>query len=673
MPQYSSLLLVKLVWILGTSASMIGKRVTIPAPIVVEPSQTFDGNDGPFSSFNISVGTPPQDLKVFISSSLYQTLVVLELGCEGQDDPPNCAALRGGEFFSNESSTWQNNTANISTSIYPMLLDTQLGYNARAQLGFDVVTLGGAPATTLNNQTVGEFAVADSYLGLFGLDPRSSNFSGSPPIPSYLQNLRNQSLIPSLSWGYSAGNQYRSDKAFGSLTLGGYDRSRFTQHDGSWAFDATDNLAVQVQSITGTTGGTSQGFLPTPITATIDSSLPYIWLPQDAYTLFEIAFGLTWDETSSLYLINETLHNSLVQKNTSFTFDLVGMTGGSTANVSITLPYAAFDLTASEPLVNPASRYFPIKRAANPSQYVFGRTFLQEAYVVADYERRNFSVFPCRWDAFSTPDIASTFSPTYNITPPSSPNNDIPPTGKSKGSSNTGAIAGGVVGGLLALAIGAALLYFCWWRPKRRQHYTTDGKLEKSGLNPPSQDPDQSETAGNEPHLTKAELANTQRHELEGSVGLLNGSAGPSKGPMVFEMPAREEVASELRATNENAHEMLTPETAASDAGLAEFPWRRSVMAGATNSPSPLGSPGSPGSGREGIVSPVSSPSPGLPSPIPSPSMIPSAAPTPLPSPPPVQHPQPQRGDGALCSPLNSDESALVFNLMTVAVEMLEL
>ena len=161
--------------------------------------------------------------------------------------------------------------------------------------------------------------------------------------------------------------------------MGGYDRSRFTQHDGSWPIDGADNLAVQLQSIIGTTGSNSQGLLPTPITALIDSSLPYIWLPREAYLLFEIAFGLEWDDISQLYLVNDTLHTSLVQQNASLTFNLGGMTGGSTTNVNITLPYAAFDLTASQLLVTNATRYYPLKRAANPTQYVIGRTFFQEA------------------------------------------------------------------------------------------------------------------------------------------------------------------------------------------------------------------------------------------------------------------------------------------------------
>ena len=49
--------------------------------------------------------------------------------------------------------------------------------------------------------------------------------------------------------------------------------------------------------------------------------------------------------------------------------------------MDIVLPYASFDLLASYPRVLNATKYFPLKRAANESQYTLGRTFLQEAYV----------------------------------------------------------------------------------------------------------------------------------------------------------------------------------------------------------------------------------------------------------------------------------------------------
>jgi hypothetical protein len=364
------------------------------------------------------------------------------------------------------------------------------------------------------------------------------------------------------------------------------------QHDGSWSIDAANDIAVQVESITSTVGSDSQGLLPTPIRASLDSSLPYIWLPIQACLLFENAFGLQWNDTWQLYLVNETLHQTLVQQNASLTFNLGGMTGGSSTSINITLPYAAFDLTAS-----------PLKRAANSTQWVLGRTFFQEAFVVADYERKNFSVFPCQWEANINTDIVSIISPTYSVTPVTEPSSSNSTSNPSGGSTNAGPIAGGIVGGIAGLAIITALVYFFYWRPKRRQAYTTNG--EKSEMFAPL--PANPALALDDPHLNNAELGNTQRTstvpELEGSPGA------------VFEMPVKETAASEMHAIDSTVQEMPTPETV-SDITMGGFPWKASVVSeGGGQSPSPLGSPG--------LQSNISS--------------------TSSPSPPPLAQPQPQR------------------------------
>jgi hypothetical protein len=96
--------------------------------------------------------------------------------------------------------------------------------------------------------------------------------------------------------------------------------------------------------------------------------------------LFENAFGLIWDNGTELYLVNDSLHNALLLQNSSVAFTLGNLSG---EKVNITLPYSAFDLTASSPLVPNTTHYFPLKRAANSSQYTLGRTFFQEAYVIA--------------------------------------------------------------------------------------------------------------------------------------------------------------------------------------------------------------------------------------------------------------------------------------------------
>jgi hypothetical protein len=145
------------------------------------------------------------------------------------------------------------------------------------------------------------------------------------------------------------------------------------------ADDVTRDLVVSLQSIS-YSGSSSMTLLSESIDIFIDSTDPNIWLPGDACDSFEKAFGLTQDANTGLYLVNETQHNTLLNSDAEVTFRLSDVSkGGDTA--VITLPYAAFDLTAEYPLVENSSQYFPLKRASNSTQYTLGRTFLQEACV----------------------------------------------------------------------------------------------------------------------------------------------------------------------------------------------------------------------------------------------------------------------------------------------------
>lgn len=148
----------------------------------------------------------------------------------------------------------------------------------------------------------------------------------------------------------------------------------------SFAFapDISRDLTVGLQSISASVQGEHFELLPNSIFTFIDSTLPHIWLPVAACEEFEKALGLTWNSTVGLYLVNDTLHNSLLSKNASFTFKIGNTTAGN-PTIDIILPYASFDLTIGYPIVSNQTRYFPILRAANDTQYTLGRTFLQEA------------------------------------------------------------------------------------------------------------------------------------------------------------------------------------------------------------------------------------------------------------------------------------------------------
>jgi hypothetical protein len=118
--------------------------------------------------------------------------------------------------------------------------------------------------------------------------------------------------------------------------------------------------------------------------------VPHLWLPREVCDRFESMFGLRYDNASDLYLVNDTIHAELLARNLIITFGL-GASTDPAGRVNVALPYAAFDLQASYPIYQEPTNYFPIRRATE-SQYTLGRTFMQEAYIVVDHERGNFSV-----------------------------------------------------------------------------------------------------------------------------------------------------------------------------------------------------------------------------------------------------------------------------------------
>lgn len=180
-----------------------------PSPFVVEPSQHWDGNDGSWSSFYIRVGEPEQKFRIFPATNAQETWIPMPEGCSSTD-PPDCGARRGVELFQNEKSNgFQTNKSSTWTLIglYDLAIEDKLGFSGVARYGFDTVGLGESNPW-LAEQLVGGVATKDFYLGIFGLGPKPAEFTGSP-IPSYMKTLKDRNLIPSLSFGYTAGAYYR--------------------------------------------------------------------------------------------------------------------------------------------------------------------------------------------------------------------------------------------------------------------------------------------------------------------------------------------------------------------------------------------------------------------------------------------------------------------------------
>ena len=215
----------------------------------------------------------------------------------------------------------------------------------------------------------------------------------------------------------------------------------------------------------------------------IDTGVSQLWLPKVVCDKLEEGLSLTYDPSTELYLVNDTARVKLLELAPDFTFT-VAANSTSSDTVNIILPYAAFDLEVSQPFYNTSRHYFPIRRAADEELYVLGRTFLQEAYLVVDWERGNFSVSQAQHQV-----VERDIVPIRSASSEPTKHNGLSP----------GPIAGVVVAIVVAICIAAAAGYLLWRRRRARAATTRDdttssypedkkelGGMELSGVGTPA-------------------------------------------------------------------------------------------------------------------------------------------------------------------------------------------
>ena len=170
-----------------------------------------DGIDGPWSTFAIRAGSPFQTLRVLVSTAVPETWVIDPLGCSdvGGNKDPQCTNARGLLFDNKTSTSWKE------VGLYALGVETNLPYTSNfdsGNYGFDTLGLGytGSGSDEVENMVLATVATSDFYVGLLGINPTSINFTTqNDPSPSLLTILKTTNRIPSLSYGYSAGAQYR--------------------------------------------------------------------------------------------------------------------------------------------------------------------------------------------------------------------------------------------------------------------------------------------------------------------------------------------------------------------------------------------------------------------------------------------------------------------------------
>lgn len=447
---------------------------SVPAPVTVAPDQDWAGIDGSWNTFSLFIGEPRQNARVLVSTASQQIWAINRLACVSNMTDPStgqatqykvlnsdCENSRGFLFNATESTTW------VEKGYYQLGVEKALGLVGNGLYGFDSVAMGfpGEEGPSTVNSTIGTLVSANFWLGHIGVHHKSTNFSAfEAPVPSYMMDLFDQGSIPSMSFGYTAGAQYRGQTILGSLTLGGYDASRIVPNDLTFIF-APDNerdLVVDVANLSANTTTRSNIDLlkRNDLNMFIDSTVAEIWLPLEICQAFEDVFGVEHDADTDLYLVNDTLHAKLLAQNPSITFTL-GQQYRTESTVQITLPYAALDLVASPPYrgLQEQTRYFPIRRGNMSYQWVLGRTFLQEAYLTVDWERQNFSVSGIDWTFGNPVDLRPIIDTKYLE----------PPDPFRKSALRSRAIIGISVGSGLAFITVCFAIGWWIWRRRRKQ------------------------------------------------------------------------------------------------------------------------------------------------------------------------------------------------------------
>ena len=472
----------------------------VPAPVVVSPDQQgWGGIDGAWNTFSVRVGSQEQNVSVLVSTTNQQVWAVNAQACTAdvlsslpevvsQMSLGQCENSRGFLFNTSQSDTWSE------TGYYSLQTPDTSSADAVGLYGLDRVGLrlsDGEEGPTISNTTVGTIgthatlATPEFWLGRIGLQSNPSVFALQPSRSSYITGLFDMQGIPSQSFGYTAGAKYRENGTtpyHGSLILGGYDASRFSSNSMVFRPDTERNLVVGLAGLTAKTTSVNNIDLlnGTNVDLHIDSNVAEIWLPVNVCKAFEEAFGLIYDEMTDLYLVDNILHQRLSELNPSITFTLRQAASTSAAGtVEVTLPYGAFDLEASPPYqsINETSRYFPLRRGSNETQWTIGRTFLQEAYLTVDWERSEFHVYPCDWNGRAS-DIVAIVSPRY---------------GKAVGGADetpsrlsTAAIVGISIGVVAVVLLAIVIAWRVWRRQLQRKANATNSSPAASKIPGPN-------------------------------------------------------------------------------------------------------------------------------------------------------------------------------------------
>ncbi|PHH74128.1 hypothetical protein CDD82_5092 [Ophiocordyceps australis] len=387
-----------------------------PAPVALQAG-TWLGNDGNWSSVAFALGSSSAQSNVFVSTSLSEFWAIGPGGCVAKD--PRCTAARGGIYTPSES--------NQRTSIGFWQLGLQyLGLRANGDYGLDTINAQSSitnAAFAMSNVIIAAVNTTQAFVGYLGLGIQQGKF-GDKVIESPLtQAVQTFGLLPSYSYGFTAGAHYRNTVV--SATLGGYDAARLEPHDttfnlmpnnsnpqvfvrGIW-LSSLDQSNVSVNYTDVILSAWEDNF-----TAIIDSSTPHLWLPERVCKRFAALYDGRYNDTFDLFTMDPQKylhHTTTTTEEITFSLSSVdnkdnfGLPLQVPGVVNITFPSEAFVGLLTYPFGGGVIKYgdpnvpYLTVRMSKDDNFILGRSFLQESYLVTKFDESLFSIHQAKFPA----------------------------------------------------------------------------------------------------------------------------------------------------------------------------------------------------------------------------------------------------------------------------------
>lgn len=337
---------------------------------------------------NVTLGHPPQFVQLLLGTATSDTWVTDSSAAYCQQQA--C----GGLSYDPAQSTSYNALQTIFNITYAD------GTGSSGVYFTDTFSIGGISLTAVELGLANVTTIGRGIMGLsFPVEEAiCNNPSSCSTYPTILDQMVSQGKINSHAYSLWLNDV---DASTGSILFGGVDAAKYHPPLLSLPIEKDDtgsysNLAVNLTQITVTQGNVQSVIDPKePVTVVLDVGSTLTFVPDELFAQIQPLFNATYDSAENLY----TAECSLRTNDATVDFHF-----GDSSGPTINAPFR--ELLSPLPDGNSSLCSLGIYPAGSESSYLFGDTFLRNAYVVYDLDNKLISLANTIFDSATSNIIA---------------------------------------------------------------------------------------------------------------------------------------------------------------------------------------------------------------------------------------------------------------------------